>query len=104
MKQKIQTAFGHASGTIRSPRFTHYAKRVAYVTLGAWSAMLVLGVEVLTSTEYNEAYDWTVSFRTHYSDASYTCTYWTGTGFRHVSKPPEGFTPCPVWRWGRQHA
>lgn len=76
-----------------------WAGRVCGFAFGAWAIMLVLGIEVLTSTVHFEG-----AYNLHGPDFAerYSCSYWTGTSIRVQDVSPYGFSACPVWRWGRQ--
>jgi len=96
-KQHVAKA---AADLAYNPTLRRWLIRVGATIIGAWMAMLVLGIEVLTSTTYIEG--GRVGQFGGYIEERYICEYWTGTSTRSQEVSPYVFTACPVWRWGRQ--
>lgn len=70
--------------------------------VAVWLLMMVLGIEVLTSTQHFEGDN--SNMYSAIDLGEYRCTYWTGLSFRYRDRPAALYTKCAVWRWGRQVA
>jgi len=84
-----------------NPVIRRWIRRALFTFIAIWLVMLVLGVEVLIGTVHTQGYG---EYPAPYQPGNYTCTYWTGAGFRYQIEDEYGFSACPVWRWGRQIA
>ena len=96
--QKLATI---AADFAHNNEIRRWASRILVSLLALWILMIILGVEILTGTSHSEG---GYFLDDEYVGESYTCTYWTGAGYRFQEESPYSFTACPVWRWGRQFA
>jgi hypothetical protein len=81
--------------------YSPMVRKIVGSVVALWVLMMVLGIEVLTSTEHVQHYVFTRA-DDYLDDEGYDCTYWTGLSLRVQRNSPYGFSGCPVWRWGRQ--
>ncbi|KQN28083.1 hypothetical protein ASF00_09245 [Sphingomonas sp. Leaf34] len=85
------------------PTVRWWAARTLLPLIALWLLMMLLGVRVLTSTEYtpgSEGYSYG-AFGTKYVPATYastTCRYWTGVKMYEKEWKSEGACPLIVLR------